>query len=224
MKEAPHLVLAGRAVAALAAVLLLCTPASAVVSDLTPPAGGVLDFAIVRKGSVIGDYHSEFTGRADRDLEVRTRVKVEVSVGPVRLYSFAHHSVETWRNGKLVALVADTDDDGTVHHLMAQNTDQAMILTVDGKTAMTSGNSVPSSLWSMAMLGNDRPIFDITDGQLFKTTTRCNSAAQSPPVPQETVCEITGDLIRTLRYDPQGILDGVSFLADDGSKVDYRLR
>jgi hypothetical protein len=121
----------------------------------------------------------------------------------------------------LIGLVADTDDDGEVHHLQAEGGEQTLALVVDGKTSITSGNAVPSSLWSRNMLDGNRPIFDIGDGQIFQTKTQCS--VPSPASAQDSsICEISGELIRTLRFDPNGILVGLTFPAEDGSKVTYR--
>jgi hypothetical protein len=205
-----------------AALSLSWSPVAAAEDELTVPPNGVLDFAVIRKGEVIGTYRSEFSRPNDGVIDVRTRIKVQVTVGPIRLYSFDHTSAETWRSGRLVELVADTDDDGDVHHLEARGAESKLVLTVDGKSVTTEGDSVPSSLWTMAMLTGGRPIFDITDGELFKTTVRCD------PVPSPTgsvaTCEVTGGLVRSLHYGANGVLEGLSFLADDGSFVVYRRR
>jgi hypothetical protein len=185
-----------------------------------PPDGGVLDLAIVRKGDVIGDYRSDFATRPDGSLEVITRIDAEITLGPVRLYHFRHSSTETWRDGKLVALFSDTDDDGDIHHLQAHQANGALAINVDGKTETASAEAVPSSLWTLAMLDADRPIFDIVDGQQFKAERHCEAA--KPPEGPGTACKITGELERTLHYSPKGLLDSLSFSADDGSTVTYR--
>lgn len=209
----------------LAGALSLVLPSAAgAAGALTVPPNGVLDFAIVRRGEVIGTYHSDFTLGSDGTIGVRTRIKAEVTAGPIRLYNFDHTSAERWRNGRLVDLVADTDDDGDVHHLEAHAAASMLDLTLDGKAATADGASVPSSLWAMAMLAGDRPIFDITDGEQFKTSIRCDPTPTLPPPGTATTCEITGDLVRSLHYGADGVLEGLSFLADDGSPVVYRRR
>ncbi|WP_146002726.1 DUF6134 family protein [Telmatospirillum siberiense] len=189
--------------------------------DLGPPGSGRIDFNIVRQGDVIGHYHSDFLTRSDRVLEVRTNVSAKVSIGPVRIYDFSHSAVETWRDGLLVGLVSETNDDGTIHRLRAEPIGQTLSILVDGKSETTRADAVPSSLWHRRMLDGARPIFDIEDGELFQTQTRCESPFP-PPSPMPSVCEITGSLVRTLRFDPQGVLIEVSFPVEDGSKVTYR--
>jgi hypothetical protein len=188
----------------------------------TPPTG-TLDFSIIRKGDVIGSYHSDFTLRGKDEIEVQTRIKAAVTMGPIKLYNFEHKSVESWHDGRLIGLVSDTDDDGEVHHLEAHPAGHDLALSVDGKIVTANAAAVPSSLWNRDMLSAGRPIFDINDGQLFRTTIQCHPATVSPSSPT-TTCEITGDLERTLQYNPDGVLEGLTFLADDGSQVVYRQR
>lgn len=189
-------------------------------ADLTPPLTGVLDFDIVRKGDVIGHYHSDFVDRADLALEVRTHATAEVTFGPIRLYKLDHRSVETWRNKTLIGLVADTEEDDEVHHLRAEKVEQGLALTVDGKTSVINGDAVPSSLWNREMLDGNRPIFDIGDGQIFRVTTRCDYGTGAVAIGGE--CDVSGELVRKLRFDARGVLAELSFPADDGSKVMYR--
>ena len=173
----------------------------------------------MRKGEVIGEYRSDYQNKPDGGLEVRARIRIALKVGPIVLYHFDHDSVETWRHGRLAAVDSDTNDDGTRHHLTIHGQDGALALTVDGKAVTVSAESVPSSLWNIAMLANDRPIFDIVDGQQFKNVTACTT---STPGQTGMDCKITGDLERELRFAADGTLDSVSFTADDGSTVTYR--
>ena len=187
----------------LVAGLAFCSAAPALAAELTSPSTGVLDFTIVRKNDVVGHYHSDFSRRPDQALEVRTHVSVAVTMGPIRLYAFDHNSVETWHDGRLIGLRADTDDDGEVHHLQAERRDQGLALTVDGKTSMADADAVPSTLWNRDMLDGHRPIFDIGDGQIYQTMTRCDGPPKAP-ASSLVVCEVSGELIRTLRFELDG--------------------
>ncbi|MDR3435134.1 DUF6134 family protein [Telmatospirillum sp.] len=194
--------------------VLLAVPAMA--GSIASPAGRALDFDILRKGEMIGHYHADFVDEADHRLEVRTRIRAEVTAGPIRLYHFTHQSAEVWQGDRLVSLAADTDDDGEIHHLVVSRDGPTLLLTVDDKTHAAALDAVPSSLWNRGMLDGKRPIFDMTDGQVFRIETRCAAAEAAGS------CEISGELTRKLDYDADGMLVGLSFLADDGSKVMYR--
>jgi hypothetical protein len=200
--------------------LTLVLWAGAARAEMAAPPGGALDFDIIRKGDVIGLYHSDFAETPDGLLKVRTHIKAEVTLGPIRLYHFDHSSVESWRRGKLVGLVSDSDDNGDAHHLQAQAQGEGLVLAIDGKAAAATlpADSVPSSLWNADMLTPGRPIFDIVDGQRFTAATQCEAAGEG------RACKVTGDLERSLHYARDGVLDGVEFAGDDGSQVTYRPR
>jgi hypothetical protein len=200
------------------AVLALAPPAH----SQSVPAGRTLDFDIVRKGDVIGHYHTEFIERQDHRLQVLTRIDAAVSAGPIRLYHFRHQSTETWADGRLVAFSGDTDDDGEQHRLEVASGPNGLQVTVDGKAAVQVADAVPSSLWNRAMLDGRRPVFDIGDGQLLRTESHCGADVVPTGAKAAASCRVEGDLIRTLDYDADGLLAGLSFPAEDGSKVMYR--
>ena len=196
--------------------------ASALAVEAGVPPTGALDFDIVRKGEVIGLYHSDFAETADGLLTVRTHIKAEVTLGPIRLYHFDSAYVESWRQGRLVGLVSDSDDNGEVHHLQAQVQGENLVLGIDGKSsaAVLSADAVPSSLWNSDMLRPGRRIFDVDDGQRFTAVTHCDPASAG----QGWACTVSGELERSLHYGPDGVLDRLEFAGDDGSQVSYRPR
>lgn len=202
------------------ALLWLC--GSGMAAPLPAPEGGSLDFAIIRKGDVIGEYHSQFTRAKDGQTQVTIRIRAEVTLGPIRLYHFDQSSTELWHDSRLVALTSDADDDGEIHHLSAREDRGDLELTVDGKASKIPAESVPTSLWARDMVEESRPIFDSTDGQLFKHQSQCDPTPSRTEGPPGVSCQISGDLNRTLRYGADGLLDGMTFAADDGSMVRYR--
>jgi hypothetical protein len=202
------------------AVLVLAPPSPG--HGQSVPAVKTLDFDIVRKGDVIGHYHTEFAERQDHRLEVLTRIDAAITAGPIRLYHFRHRSTETWVAGRLVAFSGDTDDDGEQHRLDVASGPSGLQLTVDGKAPVQVADAVPSSLWSRAMLDGGRAVFDIGDGQLLRTDSHCGADVTPTAAKAVASCRVEGDLIRTLDYDADGLLAGLSFPAEDGSKVMYR--
>ena len=85
-----------------AGLLWLC--GTNVAAEIAPPEGGSLDFAIVRKGEVIGGYKADFNRLADGRLEVTLLVKADVGLGPISLYHFHQVTREVWRGEQLVAM------------------------------------------------------------------------------------------------------------------------
>jgi hypothetical protein len=137
-------------------------------------------------------------------------------LGPVRFYHFERSSIETWRGDRLIGLISDADDNGEVHHLQAREDGDSLALSVDGQPPVAvAATSVPSSLWRRSMVREDRPVFDMDDGQPLKITPHCDAE------PLGTICKITGDLERTLHFGAAGLLIGETLTADDGSEVAY---
>jgi hypothetical protein len=166
------------------AVLVLLPGLSAFAQPVS--SGRALDFDIIRKGDVIGHYHTEFTERQDHLLEVRTRIDAAVTAGPIRLYHFHHQSTETWAGMRLVAFSGDTDDDGETHRLEGAAGPQGLLLAVDGKAAVPVADAVPSSLWNRAMVEGGRPVFDVGDGQLLKVRVHCGATVEPAVAKAET--------------------------------------
>lgn len=202
-------------------LLWLCVPGFA--ADLPTPDSGALEFSIIRKGEVIGSYRSDFVRKPDGELDVSTRITAELTLGPVRLYHFDHTATEVWRDAKLVAMTAASDDDGEVHNLRLHEEGAALAMEVDGKPTVIPAASVPSSFWTLAML-QGRPVFDMVDGQSQRVDESCEAVPARANEAAGTLCHLTGDITRSLRYGPDGLLDGVTFIADDGSKILYRRR
>lgn len=189
---------------------------AATAAEPAIPADGVMAFSILRHGNVIGEYRSVFTPIADGGVELQTTIEAAVSVGPVRLYHFQHSSTEDWRDGRLVALKAETDDDGETHRLRLRQEGDGLMLDIDGKKVVPlPATAVPSSLWNGAMLQDGRPLFDIADGQVAKIETHCAAEGTGRR------CQVTGDMQRSLYYGPDGLLESLNFAADDGSEVTY---
>ena len=194
--------------------------ASPCVAAVTMPPDNVLEFEILRVGSSIGTYHSDFEQTPDGNLEVRTSIRIDVSLGPIPLYHFENDAVETWRDDHLIGLISDTNDNNTLHHVEVREQEDKLVLTADGKSVWADRNSVPSSLWNVWMVDQGRPIFDFTDGQQFKASAHCEAGEDDA----DTACVVRGDLKRGLHYTPDGVLDGISMIADDGSRVVYERR
>jgi hypothetical protein len=205
-----------------AGLLWLC--GANVAAEMAPPDGGSLDMAIIRKGEVIGSYRADFHRLTDGRLQVTLLVKADVSLGPISLYHFHQVTKEIWRGEQLVSMTSDTEEDGEKHHLTVTEDNGDLALTVDGKMQRISAESVPLSLWSAEMVSRSRPIFDSNDGQLYKAEASCEPAAPHAGEGVGRICQITGELQRSLRFDAAGLLDDMSFAADDGTHIHYKRR
>ncbi len=189
----------------LAAGLILALAPSLNAASI--PAGGHLEFDVVRKGKDIGDHGYRFNGSDDAlTVKVTTDITVKVPIISVTAYRFQHQSVESWSGGKLTSVRSATNDDGTPHQLA------------------TGGKGVlPASLWNDDILRAGK-LLNTIDGSIMSVRVSDMGTEQVTtrrgPVATHHY-RLSGDLNRDLWYDAQGNLARVSFTAEDGTTVTY---
>jgi hypothetical protein len=94
-------------------VLLLAGMLSISGSEAASALPQNLQFDIVREGAVVG--HHQITFRRDGDkLVVHSAIKIKVKMLFFTVYRYKQTREEVWRNDKLIALVSQADDDGTL--------------------------------------------------------------------------------------------------------------
>ncbi len=189
----------------LAAGLALALATS--VNAASIPAGGHLDFDVVRKGKDIGDHSYSFNGSGDAlTVSVTTDISVKVPIIRTTAYSFKHKSVESWSGGQLTSVRSATNDDGTPHQLSTGG--QGML---------------PASLWNDDTVRSGT-LLNTVDGSVMRVRVS-DMGTEQVSTRRGTVSahhyRLSGDLNRDLWYDAQGNLAHVSFTADDGSTVTY---
>lgn len=105
------------------------------------------DFEVLRNGSPIGR-HVAVVETRDGETVVQVAVDLAVTFGPFTLYRYRHRSTERWRDGRLTAIDAETDDDGTRLWLRARAENGRIVL--DGPEGRQEGpaDTIPSSYWN----------------------------------------------------------------------------
>jgi hypothetical protein len=122
-----------------------------------------LHFTILRKGEAVGTHDMTFT-RKDDTLTVGIHTHVFVKVLFIT-YKFTCDSTETWKDGKLVALEAHTNDDGDKHDVSVAQKDGKLQLTADGKTSVISADTITSSWWNKKLTGRPE-LLDYLTGKM----------------------------------------------------------
>jgi len=118
---------------------------------LLPAAAGAeirrYDFEVRRDGRPIGSHVVVVEKRAQETL-VQVALDLAVTFGPITLYRYKHRSTERWLDGRLAAVDAETDDDGTKLWLRARA--EGGRIVVDGPDGRQEGpaDTIPSSYWN----------------------------------------------------------------------------
>ena len=108
------------------------------------------DFEVRRNGSLIGSHVVVVETRAQETL-VQVALDLAVTFGPLTLYRYKHRSTERWQDGRLAAVDAETDDDGT--RLWLQARAEAGRIVLDGPGGRQEGpvGTLPSSYWNAGL-------------------------------------------------------------------------
>jgi hypothetical protein len=210
-----------------AALLAIVAFAAAGFARDGVPASRTLEFDIVRADSVIGYHRIRFgdeTGRLTVDIDVAVKVNVLF----VTVYRFTHRAREVWEDGRLVAMTARTDDDGTSHELEMTLRNGMFAVTHDGAASRVSAGLVPTSLWNPATV-TQTVLFGSLRGDALPTTVTPlgRSAVDTPSgsvMARGYLIDAKPDFKRRVWYSDAGLLVAVKLEGRDGSEITYRLR
>lgn len=128
-------------------------------------------------------------------------------------FRYDHVRREEWRDGKLVSMVGDTDDDGSKTHLDAKASDRGWVFAVNGSQSQRAGDALPLTLWGRAVLSR-QDVFSIIDAKPYRVTVAALGAEPLNVAGKTVTAEhfrMTGDVERDLWYGGDGLLLRATF-------------
>jgi hypothetical protein len=190
------------------------------------PREGIIDFAVDRNGTPIGHHRLTFT-RQGADVVVDIDIKLDVSLAFIKVYDYHHRNREVWRDGKLVGLETQTDDDGSPFKVRAARQGDSIAIEGAKYKGPAPGDLLPTSYWNPKTISASE-LINTQDGSLAKVKVtdlgpETISAAGSKVEARRY--RISGDIDVDLWYDRNGMWVKTSFKApSDGSVISYELR
>lgn len=122
-------------------------------------------FAIFRKGQQIGTHDVTF-GAANQGLVVRHAIRVVVEFASVPIYRFEQRVEDLWRDGRLVATDAETDDNGERSTVRVRESRGRLVCEgPSGVRDAPLGTMNDLSYWNVAIL-RQRGVIDCQKGEL----------------------------------------------------------
>lgn len=170
-----------------------------------------LSYVVLKENEPIGHETvalHDAAGGLTVDVETETRVKVLFLD-----FHYRHRRTEQWSGGRLVRMIADTDDDGTPHHIEAASDGQGVRLVVDGASREFPADVLPLSLWGKAILDRTT-LYSIVDATPYKVTVKSlgnETVNISGRAIEAQHYRIAGEVDRDLWYGPDGLLLKVAF-------------
>lgn len=113
-----------------------------------------MKFAVMRDDAPIGTNTIDVI-RNGAETSVQIVTHVAVGMAFFTLYKFDQTESELWANGRLLAMNATTDDNGTLHHTNANCHDGKLVVEGDGQVQKLATTILPASLWNPAMLSQN---------------------------------------------------------------------
>ena len=170
-----------------------------------------LTFAVFRNGSRIGEHHVAFSGDGPA-LTATTEAVMTVKIGPVPVFRYHHHAVETRHDGVFASLETDTTTNGKLEHVVAERTGGGVRIDCPYGKATLSADANPMNHWNQQIFSGG-PLFNPQTGKLLKVRT----AKVAPGH-----WTIRGETEIDDYYDEAGAWQSLTGKLDDGSKVEYR--
>lgn len=200
-----------------AALLSICmaTP-TALGSDILPRDR---NFEVFREEVSIGRHEIRFSHQGD-ELHVKIAIDLEVKLAFITLFRYSHRNHEVWRNGRLISIDTQTDDDGEPHWVRGRTTAEGFAVESSSGPAMAPPEIIPTSYWRPETVTQEQ-LLDTQHGRLVEIF----SIEREPDFGFSSVATryaLRGDLNLDLWYDDERQLAKIAFQAR-GAKIDYVL-
>ncbi len=208
---------------ALAAALLLSLAAPA-AADPVRLYGAEMRYDILRNGDPVGRHLVRFEPRPD-GLAVQARSEIRVSFLGFTAYRFDYQSDSLWRDGRLMALRAVTDDDGAVTVVEAR-ADGRHLQVQAPEPLRHPAPLFPTDHWDARVL-SEREVLNTLTGRVnlvsIRPATEESLRTAAGAVPARRF-DYSGELELSSWYDAEGRWLGMRFAGRDGSRIDYVCR
>lgn len=214
--------------AILAMLLLAGVPAGAsAANDLAY--GATLSFAAVRNGQTIGHHGLTFQ-RDGAQLTVSTSIELAVKFLGFTAYRYSHRAEEVWTGDIFQSLATETDDNGKKFSVRIRR--GATHLDVERKVRAEALRAslplwlLPSSHWNVRQVRQSALVNtqDGTEARIRVSILGRETIATATARIEATRYRYAGDIEMDQWFDDSGRWVKMSFVASDGSTVEYMLQ
>jgi len=201
---------------------ILLAPAVMPASTQAQPNSVMMDFAIMRDGDRIGtsSFRLQHNG-SETTVHVVTHVQVKIAF--FTAYRFDQTETERWVDGKLVALNAVTDDNGTPHKVSATARGNMLAVDADGEVSEVDPSVMPVSLWNPALM-QKRIALNPQDGKVVPVSVTDHGKEQLVLQGRPETAHhysIKTNFPQDVWYNDRQQLVKVAMRGSDGSKIEY---
>ncbi|MEM7226052.1 MAG: DUF6134 family protein [Pseudomonadota bacterium] len=208
----------------LRALSILFVAASLVLADsigATLLGSEQIAFKVYRDGEPLGRHEVAFR-EEDGMLHVEVDIELEVRLAFIPLFSYRHSNREVWKDGRLLSIETETDDDGERYWMRGLATENGF--SVDGSSGrfLAPADVVPTSYWNPKTVESS-PLLDTQYGRLVEVEAAPTGVEVVPVAGRDIEAQryrLTGDLTLDLWYTAEGEWAKTTFEAR-GAEVTY---
>jgi len=168
-------------------------------------------YTILMDGKPIG---WEVTSLARDGDRIQVKIETETKVKVMFLnFHYHHQRTEDWVDGRFQGMVADTDDDGSNHHVEIHRRTNGFDVVADGARRSFEGDLLPLTLWDKAVVGQPL-LIGVVDGEVYRVQSQSMGAEQVALAGGSTAAthwHMAGEVERELWYDQSGSLVKTTF-------------
>jgi hypothetical protein len=132
--------------AAVTAMMIGLAPAASALTD-----SGTYRFQVFLDQDPIGEHSFEIRSRGDAE-QVSSRATFDINFWIFTAYRYRHESRETWRDGCLQTIEANTDDNGKRYRVQGEDAGEALDLSVNGESRRLPGCVMTFAYWDRDFL------------------------------------------------------------------------
>lgn len=115
------------------------------------PASGTIPFTAFRNGdSELGFHRLSFT-REGEDLIMEKEIGFKVKLAFITAYRYEHRNREVWRDGKLISIDTQTNDDGKQHWVRGRATAEGFAVESSRGNNLAPADIISTSYWNIAL-------------------------------------------------------------------------
>jgi hypothetical protein len=114
-----------------------------------------LRFEVLLDQDAIGEHVFEVSSDGSRE-EVSSRASFDINFWIFTAYRYRHESQETWRDGCLQRISAQTDDNGKDYRVQGEEVDERLALSVNGESTALPGCVMTFAYWDRDFLAQER--------------------------------------------------------------------
>ena len=194
------------------------------LSPWTPKDASSLNFEVLRNGKKFGYHNVSFKWEGE-ELVVNNEIELKVTLGPLKLYSYEHKSVERWKDGVLTSMKGKTKKEGERLSMLAVKEGDQLSITGTGYEGMAPPSIIPSSHWNIREIqsseilsSEDGKILPVDIKRIGEETLKFENGASLKTTRYRLISDLTADLW----YDENGRWVKCQFSAR-GQNIEYIL-